>query len=69
MKRVSTPRSSQTKLNRVRQLIDATLVSDIDAREWTQEMFAYAAVREGLTLITKNALLSLLIDRGPDRVV
>ena len=44
--------------NRVRQLTDAPMIRNIDAREWTQEIIAYAAVRGRLKLMTKNALLS-----------
>ena len=62
MKCVSTSRISRTKLNRVRQVTDATMVRGGDAPEWTPEMFARAVVRKGLKPVTKKALLSLRID-------
>ena len=62
MKRASTSRKSQTKLNHVRKLTDATMVRDGDAPEWTPEMFARAVMRKGLKPVTKKALLSLRID-------
>ena len=62
MKRAFTSRKSQTDLRRVRRTIDATMVRDGDASEWTPEMFARAVARKGLKPVTKTALLSLRID-------
>ena len=62
MKRAPTSRKSQTDLRRVRRTIDATMVRDGDAPEWTPEMFARAVARKGLKPVPKKALLSLRID-------
>lgn len=62
MKRASTSRKSQTDLRRVRRTIDATMVRDGDAPEWTPEMFARAVARKGLKPVPKKALLSLRVD-------
>lgn len=62
MKRDSTSRKSRTDLRRVRQLIDANIVRDGDAPEWTPEMFARAVARKGLKPVPRKALLSLRID-------
>jgi uncharacterized protein (DUF4415 family) len=58
MKRATTSRKSLTKLPRVRKTIDADIVRDADAPEWTPEMVA----RKGLKPVPKKALLSLRID-------
>ena len=62
MRRASTSRKSLTKLSRVRKTIDANIVRDADAPEWTPEMFARAVARKGLKAVPKKALLSLRID-------
>ena len=62
MKRASTSRKSLTKLSKVRKTIDADIVRDTDAPEWTPEMFARAVARKGLKPVPKKALLSLRID-------
>lgn len=62
MKRGSTSRKSLTKLAKVRKAIDADIVRDADAPEWTPEMFARAVARRGLKPVPKKALLSLRID-------
>jgi uncharacterized protein (DUF4415 family) len=62
MKRASTSRKSLTKLSRVRKALDADIVRDADAPEWTPEMFARAVARKGLKPVPKKALLSLRID-------
>jgi uncharacterized protein (DUF4415 family) len=62
MKRASTSRRSSTKLSKVRKTIDADIVREADAPEWTPEMFARAVARRGLKPVPKKALLSLRID-------
>jgi uncharacterized protein (DUF4415 family) len=62
MKRATTSRKSSTNLSRVRKMIDADVVRDGDAPEWTPEMFARAVARKGLKPVPKKALLSLRID-------
>jgi uncharacterized protein (DUF4415 family) len=62
MKRASTSRKSLTKLPKVRKTIDANIVRDADAPEWTPEIFARAVARKGLKPVPKKALLSLRID-------
>jgi uncharacterized protein (DUF4415 family) len=62
MKRATTSRKSRTDLSRVRQLIDANMVKDGDAPEWTPAMFARAVARKGLKPVPKKVLLSLRID-------
>ena len=62
MKRASNSRKSLTKLSRVRKTIDADVVREADAPEWTPEMFARAVARKGLKPVPKKALLSLRID-------
>ena len=62
MKRATTSRESSTNLSRVRKMIDADIVRDNDAPEWTPEMFARAVARKGLKAVPKKALLSLRID-------
>src|SRR6266481_242427 len=61
MKRVTTSHRSSNKLSRVRKMIDADIVRDGDAPEWTPEMFARAVARKGLKPVPKKALLSLRI--------
>ena len=46
----------------IRKTIDADIVRDVDAPEWTPEMFARAVARKGLKPVPKKALLSLRID-------
>lgn len=60
MKRASS--RSLTKLAKVRTKIDADVVRDADAAEWTPETFARAIARRGLRPVPKKALLSLRID-------
>jgi uncharacterized protein (DUF4415 family) len=43
-------------------MIDADVVRERDAPEWTPEMFARAVARKGLKSVPKKALLSLRID-------
>ena len=62
MKRGSTSRKSQTDLARVGRTIDASMVRDGDAPEWTPAMFARAVARKGLKPVPKKKLLSLRID-------
>jgi uncharacterized protein (DUF4415 family) len=62
MKRASTSRKLSTKLPKIRKTIDADIVRDADAPEWTPEMFARAVARKGLKPVPKKALLSLRID-------
>ena len=62
MRRASTSRKSLTKLPKVRKTIDADIVRDADAPEWTPEMFARAVARKGLKPVPRKALLSLRID-------
>jgi len=62
MKRASTSRRSLTKLSKVRKAIDADIVRDTDAPDWTPEMFARAVARKGLKTVPRKALLSLRID-------
>lgn len=62
MKRARTSRKTPANLSRVRKMIDADVVRDGDAREWTPEMFARAVARKGLKPVPKKALLSLRID-------
>ena len=62
MKRTSTSHKSLTKLSKVRKTIDADIIRDADAPEWTPEMFARAVARKGLKLIPRKELLSLRID-------
>ena len=62
MKRAPTSRKSLTKLSKVRKTIDAGILRDADAPEWTPEMFARAVARKGLKPVPKKALLSLRID-------
>ena len=62
MKRASNSRNSLTKVSRVRKTIDADVVREADAPEWTPEMFARAVARKGLKPVPKKALLSLRID-------
>jgi uncharacterized protein (DUF4415 family) len=62
MKRASTSRKSSTTRSKVRKTIDANIVRDADAPEWTAEMFARAVARKGLKPVPKKALLSLRID-------
>ena len=62
MKRASTSRRSSPSLSRVRKAIDADIVRDRGAPEWTPEMFARAVARRGLKFVPKKALLSLRID-------
>ena len=62
MKRASTSRKSLTKLSKVRKTIDADIVRDADAPEWTPDTFARAVARKGLKPVPKKALLSLRID-------
>jgi len=61
MKRAS-PRRSSTSRSGDRKTIDADIVRDRDAPEWTPEMFARAVARKGLKSVPKKALLSLRID-------
>jgi uncharacterized protein (DUF4415 family) len=46
----------------IRKTIDADIVRDAHAPEWTPEMFAQAVARKGLKTVPKKALLSLRID-------
>jgi uncharacterized protein (DUF4415 family) len=62
MKRDTTSHKSRTNLKRVRKLVDADIVRDADAPEWTTEMFARAIARKGLKAAPKKSLLSLRID-------
>lgn len=62
MKRAATSHKSLTKLSKVRKTIDADVVREADAPEWTPEMFARAVARKGLKPVPKKALLSLRID-------
>ena len=62
MKRASSSRKSFSKPSKVRKTIDADIVRDADAPEWTPEMFARAVARKGLKSVPKKALLSLRID-------
>ena len=62
MKRAATSRKSLTRLSKVRKTIDADVVREADAPEWTPEMFARAVARRGLKPVPKKALLSLRID-------
>ena len=62
MKRDSISRKSRTNLRRVRRTTEASMVKDVDAPEWTPEMFARAVVRKGLRPISKKTLLSLRVD-------
>ena len=62
LKRASNSRKSLTKPSRVRKTIDADVVREGDAPEWTPEMFARAVARKGLKPVPKKALLSLRID-------
>ena len=62
MKHASTSRKSLTKLSKVRKTIDAAIVRDADAPEWTPEMFARTVARKGLKPVPRKALLSLRID-------
>ena len=62
MKRTSTSPKSLTKLSRVRKTIDADIIRDADAPEWTPEMFARAVARKGLKVVPKKVLPSLRID-------
>jgi len=62
MKHASTSRKSLTKLSKVRKTIDADIVRDRNAPEWTPELFARAVARKGLKPVPKKALLSLRID-------
>jgi len=62
MKRATTSRKSPTNLSKVRKMIDADIVRDSDAPEWTPAMFARAVARKGLRTVPKKALLSLRID-------
>jgi len=62
MKRVATSRKSSTDLPRIRKTIDADIVRDRDAPEWTPERFARAVARKGLKPVPRKALLSLRID-------
>ena len=62
MKRTASSRKSLTKISKVRKTIDADVVRQADAPEWTPEMFARAVARRGLKAVPKKALLSLRID-------
>jgi uncharacterized protein (DUF4415 family) len=62
MKRAITVRKSSSNLSKVRKMIDADIVRDGDALEWTPEMFARAVARKGLKTVPKKVLLSLRID-------
>ena len=62
MRRASTSRKSLPKFSKVRKTIDADIVRDGDAPEWTPELFARAVARKGLKTVPKKALLSLRID-------
>jgi uncharacterized protein (DUF4415 family) len=62
MKRAITVRKSSSNLSKVRKMIDADIVRDGDALEWTPEMFARAVARKGLKTVPKEVLLSLRID-------
>jgi len=62
MRRGSISGKSPTKLSKVRKTIDADVVRDAGAPEWTPEMFARAVARKGLKPVPKKALLSLRID-------
>ena len=62
MKRGTSSRRSLTKRSRVRKTIDADIVRDANAPQWTPEMFARAVARKGLKTVPKKALLSLRID-------
>jgi len=62
MKRASTSRKSLAKRSKIRKTIDADIVRDADAPEWTPEMFARAVARKGLKAVPKKVLLSLRID-------
>jgi uncharacterized protein (DUF4415 family) len=62
MKHASISRKSLTKISKIRKTIDADIVRDADAPEWTPQMFARAVARKGLKPVPKKALLSLRID-------
>ncbi len=62
MKRGSISRRSSTSQARVRKTIDADIVRDGGAAQWTPEMFARAVARKGLKPVPRKALLSLRID-------
>ena len=62
MKRAATSRKSLPGVSKVRKTIDADIVRDAAAPEWTLEMFARAVARKGLKPVPKKALLSLRID-------
>ena len=62
MKRTSTSLKSSTKRSKVRRTIDADIVRDADAPEWTPRIFARAVARKGLKLVPRKELLSLRID-------
>lgn len=62
MKRASTSPKTLARPSKVRRTIDAAVVRDADAPEWTPEMFARAVARKGLKAVPKKALLSLRID-------
>ena len=62
MRRGSISGKSPIKLSKVRKTIDADVVRDAGAPEWTPEMFARAVARKGLKPVPKKALLSLRID-------
>jgi uncharacterized protein (DUF4415 family) len=59
MKRAATSRKAPP---RVRKTIDAAIVRNGDAVEWTPQMFARAVARAGLKTVPKKALISLRID-------
>jgi len=61
-KPASISRKSRTNLGRVRKITDLTMVRDVDAREWTPDMFARAVARKGLKALPKKSLLSLRVD-------
>jgi uncharacterized protein (DUF4415 family) len=61
MKR-ATSRKSSTDFPRVRKTINADILRDRDAPEWTPERFARAVARKGLKPVPRKALLSLRID-------
>ena len=62
MKRSSSSRKSLTDFERLRKQRDEDVVVDDESPEWTDEMFARAVVRVGLTEVPRKTLLSLRID-------
>jgi uncharacterized protein (DUF4415 family) len=59
MKRAARTRKAPV---RVRKTIDAAIVRNGDALEWTPQMFARAVASQGLKTVPKKALISLRID-------